>query len=98
MNILTISVKHILCERAKMENTNLNEALTKKYSAKIVKPNEQSDTEPLKLKVYKRRWIMLIIYMYYNGAISAQWIEYSIITNIVSRYHTFLLKFKLSEI
>lgn len=77
-----------------MEDTNLNEALTIKSSAKIAKLGERSDIEPLKLKVYKKRWLMLAIYMFYNGAIACQWIEYSIITNIVTRYRTFLLKSK----
>ncbi|CAL1678174.1 unnamed protein product [Lasius platythorax] len=70
-----------------MEDTNLNEALTIKSSAKIAKLGERSDIEPLKLKVYKKRWLILAIYMFYNGAISCQWIEYSIITNIVTRYY-----------
>lgn len=79
-----------------MDDTNLNEVLTVKSSAKIAKLGVQSDIKPLKLKVYKRRWLILAIFMGYNGVIAAQWIEYSIIANIVSRYHTFLLKFKQS--
>ncbi|KAM0727467.1 Choline/ethanolamine transporter flvcr2b [Formica fusca] len=70
-----------------MEDTNLNEALTIKSSAKIAKLGEQPDIEPLKIKAYKKRWIMLVIYMIYNGVIASQWIEYSIITNIVTRYY-----------
>ncbi|CAL1678175.1 unnamed protein product [Lasius platythorax] len=70
-----------------MEDTNLNEAHTIKSSAKIAKLGERSDIEPLKLKVYKKRWLILAIYMFYNGAIACQWIEYSIITNIVTRYY-----------
>jgi len=76
-----------------MEDTNLNEVLTIKNSVKIAKLGEQSNVEPLKLKKYKKRWIMLIIYMIYNGAGAYQWIEYSIITNVVTRYHILLSKF-----
>ncbi|XP_072755721.1 choline/ethanolamine transporter flvcr2a [Anoplolepis gracilipes] len=75
------------CEKARMENTNLNEVLTIKNSTTIVKSNEQSNDEPLKLKVYRKRWLMLAIYMYFNGVSAAQWIEYSIITNIITRYY-----------
>jgi len=69
------------------EDKNLNEVLTVKDSTQITKSNEQSDIEPLKLKVYKRRWLMLIICMIYSVGMSCQWIEYSIITNIVARYY-----------
>ncbi|XP_025261827.1 feline leukemia virus subgroup C receptor-related protein 2-like [Camponotus floridanus] len=70
-----------------MEDTNLNEVLTIKNSIKIAKLSEPSNVEPLKLKRYKKRWIILIIYMIYNGAGAYQWIEYSIITNVVTRYY-----------
>lgn len=72
---------------AKTEDENLSEVLTVKNSTQMMKPNEQSDIEPLKLKVYKRRWLMLIICMIYTGGVSCQWIEYSIITNVVARYY-----------
>ncbi|KAL6435123.1 hypothetical protein ACFW04_005312 [Cataglyphis niger] len=67
-----------------MEDTNLNEVLTIKNSAKIAQLGEQPDIEPLKLKTYKKRWIVLIIYMIYNGMSACQWIEYSIIANIIT--------------
>ncbi|XP_011165702.2 feline leukemia virus subgroup C receptor-related protein 2 [Solenopsis invicta] len=70
-----------------MEDKSLSEVLTVKDPAKITKSNEPSDVEPLKLKVYKKRWLILIIYMIYNGTNSSQWIEYSIISNIVTRYY-----------
>ncbi|XP_029163047.1 feline leukemia virus subgroup C receptor-related protein 2-like [Nylanderia fulva] len=70
-----------------MEDTNLNEVLTVKSSTKIAKLDVQSDIKPIKLKVYKRRWLMLAIYMLYNSTMASQWIEYAIIANIVSRYY-----------
>jgi len=72
-----------------MEDKSQNEVLTTKDPTKIIKSDESTDVE-LKLKVYKKRWLMLIIYMIYNGTNSSQWIEYSIITNIITRYHIFL--------
>lgn len=70
-----------------MEDKSLSEVLTIKDSAKIMKSGEPTNIGPLKLKVYKKRWLILIIYMIYAGTNSSQWIEYSIITNIVTRYH-----------
>ncbi|XP_024889806.1 feline leukemia virus subgroup C receptor-related protein 2-like [Temnothorax curvispinosus] len=69
-----------------VEDQSLSETLATKDSTKITK-SELDDVGPLKLKVYKRRWLMLAIFMYYTGSNSAQWIEYSIITNIVTRYY-----------
>ncbi|XP_025988428.1 feline leukemia virus subgroup C receptor-related protein 2 [Solenopsis invicta] len=69
-----------------MEDKSLREILAVKDSTKITKSNELSDIGPLKLKVYKKRWLMLILYMIYAG-VNSQWIEYAIITNIVTRYY-----------
>lgn len=70
-----------------MEDKNLSEVLAITDLTKIRKSDEPTDIGPLKLKVYKKRWLMLAIYMIYAGVNSSQWIEYSIITNIVTRYH-----------
>ncbi|KAG5340264.1 FLVC2 protein, partial [Acromyrmex heyeri] len=69
-----------------MEDKSQSEVLTIKNAIKIIKPGEPI-VEPLKLKVYKKRWLMLIIYMIYSGSNFFQWIEYSIITNVVIRYY-----------
>ncbi|KYM78165.1 Feline leukemia virus subgroup C receptor-related protein 2 [Atta colombica] len=70
-----------------MEDKSQSEVLTIKDAIKIIKSDESIDVEPLKLKVYKKRWLMLIIYMIYSGSNSFQWIEYSIITNVITRYY-----------
>ncbi|XP_024889434.1 feline leukemia virus subgroup C receptor-related protein 2-like [Temnothorax curvispinosus] len=70
-----------------VEDRSLSETLATKDSTKITKSEELDDIGPLKLKVYKKRWLMLAIYMIYTGSNSSQWIEYSIITNIVTRYY-----------
>ncbi|KAJ8938160.1 hypothetical protein NQ318_011925 [Aromia moschata] len=41
----------------------------------------------ISVRVYKRRWIILLIFILYSAANSFQWMEYSIITNIVKRYY-----------
>lgn len=43
--------------------------------------------EPLDIKVYKARWLMLFIYVLYSAANAMQWLEYCIIINIVKRYY-----------
>ncbi|KYN30096.1 PREDICTED: feline leukemia virus subgroup C receptor-related protein 2-like [Trachymyrmex cornetzi] len=70
-----------------MEDKSQSEVLTMKEPTKITKPGESTDVEPLKLKVYQKRWLMLIIYIIYAGTNGSQWIEYSIITNIITRYY-----------
>jgi len=72
-----------------MEDKSTSEVLVAKSLAETVKrTGERSSVpiEPLKLKVYRRRWLTLIIYMIYTGTNTYQWIEYSIITNVVTRY------------
>lgn len=38
------------------------------------------------LKVYKTRWIVVALFMFYSGMSTFQWVQYSIVSNIVSRY------------
>lgn len=38
-------------------------------------------------KVYKRRWLILIIFVLYSASNSMQWIQYSIIANIITMYY-----------
>ncbi|KAG5318163.1 FLVC2 protein, partial [Pseudoatta argentina] len=69
-----------------MEDKSQSEVLAKKDLTKIIESGEPTDVKQLKLKVYKKRWLMLIIFMIYAGS-NSQWIKYSIITNIVVRYY-----------
>ncbi|XP_053662494.1 feline leukemia virus subgroup C receptor-related protein 2 [Anopheles marshallii] len=38
-------------------------------------------------RMYKRRWIVLTIFVMYSASNALQWIQYSIIANIVQRYY-----------
>ncbi|XP_043278899.1 uncharacterized MFS-type transporter C09D4.1-like isoform X2 [Venturia canescens] len=38
-------------------------------------------------KLYKSRWIVLFLFIFYSATSTFQWVEYSIITNIVARYY-----------
>lgn len=42
---------------------------------------------PGEFKVYNRRWLVLAIFVMYSASNALQWIQYSIIANIVQRYY-----------
>lgn len=47
----------------------------------------EKNQKNLEIKAYKTRWIILAVYVLYTSINAYQWIEYSIITNIVVRYY-----------
>lgn len=49
------------------------------------KLNEEKN-EPI-IKVTGKRWLILITYIIYNALSSLQWIQYSIIANIMMKYY-----------
>lgn len=69
------------------EHESINEVYIAKNSRKIAEENEPSNVGPLKLKVYRRRWLMLAIYFICSVGSLAQMTEYGTISNIISRYH-----------
>lgn len=42
---------------------------------------------PIKIKLYRKRWVILTIYIIYAAINALQWFEYSVIANIVMRYY-----------
>lgn len=38
-------------------------------------------------KLYKRRWLILFLYILYATVTGVQWVQYSIIANIVTKYY-----------
>ncbi|XP_046753489.1 uncharacterized MFS-type transporter C09D4.1 isoform X2 [Diprion similis] len=44
-------------------------------------------TEPPETKLYKKRWAILGIFVFYSASNAMQWIQYSIIANIVMKYY-----------
>lgn len=38
-------------------------------------------------KVYKKRWLMLAIFVVYSASNAMQWIQYSIIANVIMDYY-----------
>lgn len=47
----------------------------------------QNVASDLNIRVYKRRWIVLTIFISYSAISALQWIQYPIITNIVMKYY-----------
>ena len=43
------------------------------------------ESHPEELKLYKRRWIILLLYGLCTASSSFQWIQYGIINNIITR-------------
>lgn len=50
-------------------------------------PTVNHQNQETEYKVYTRRWFMLAIFVLYSGANSIQWIQYSIIANMVMQYY-----------
>ncbi|CAD6244045.1 GSCOCG00013220001-RA-CDS [Cotesia congregata] len=49
--------------------------------------NRGGNGDEINIKEYKKRWIMLGLFTIYTGLSTFQWVEYSIISNIISRYY-----------
>ncbi|XP_070165995.1 choline/ethanolamine transporter flvcr2b isoform X2 [Polyergus mexicanus] len=70
------------------ERTQVSEKMGK-ASGDYIKTIE-GDMQPmqgLEIKIYKKRWLMLILFVLYSASNAMQWIQYSIIANIVMRYY-----------
>ncbi|PSN29736.1 hypothetical protein C0J52_27627 [Blattella germanica] len=47
---------------------------------------EKTTNHPV-YKLYRRRWFLLAVFFCFSGGNSFQWIQYSIISNLVSKYY-----------
>ncbi|CAL7940713.1 unnamed protein product [Xylocopa violacea] len=54
---------------------------------KVANGNDANDGSLLETKVYKKRWLILCLFILYTGMSTFQWAQYCIITNIVTRYY-----------
>jgi hypothetical protein len=48
----------------------------------------QQQHQPNPYKLYKRRWLILLIFVLYSMSNAMQWIQYSIISNIITRFYS----------
>jgi FLVCR family feline leukemia virus subgroup C receptor-related protein len=46
-----------------------------------------TQVKPQQTKLYKRRWLILCLYILYAAINAFQWFEYSIITNVVMKFY-----------
>ncbi|XP_046751539.1 uncharacterized MFS-type transporter C09D4.1-like [Diprion similis] len=58
----------------------VEDTATEKYE-KFLEP------ETLEVKVFKRRWLQLFLFVLYSASNGLQWLQYTIITNIICRYY-----------
>ncbi|XP_058465771.1 heme transporter FLVCR2 [Malaya genurostris] len=65
------------------KSSDLIKPSTNGSSATLDKPS----VPPGEFKVYKRRWLVLAIFVMYSASNALQWIQYSIIANIIQRYY-----------
>ena len=63
-----------------------NQCLTKDNLVKVVEKNKSEINGNLpNFKVYKKRWLMLALFIISCGTNNLQFVQYSIISNIISR-------------
>ncbi|GAB1864015.1 Feline leukemia virus subgroup C receptor-related protein 2 [Camponotus japonicus] len=70
------------------ERTQVSEKMGK-ASGDYIKTVEggMQPTQGLEIKIYKKRWLMLFFFVLYSASNAMQWVQYSIIANIVMRYY-----------
>lgn len=57
-------------------------------STDLIRPKDSTGHgKSEEFKVYKRRWAVLILFTFYSAANAMQWIQYSIINNIITKYY-----------
>ena len=69
------------------EEKELKEVVCAKNCVRVVNGDKGGDCNSLETKVYKRRWLMLGLFILYTGMSTFQWVQYCIINNIVARYY-----------
>lgn len=47
-----------------------------------------TDSKGLIIRAYKQRWLILIIYILYATLSTLQWVQYSIITDVIMKYYS----------
>jgi len=104
MAIVNNEIDH-LPKEASSENGHVNETYHKteenekasepsSYSTDSATIENVSNTAP-QIKVYRRRWIMLLIFSLVSMINAFQWIQFSIITSIIMRLALFFYKYIL---
>lgn len=70
-----------------VQEKELKEMVCSAKHETVVNDKKENNCNLLETKVYKRRWLMLGLFTLYSGIANSQWLQYSIVANIVSRYY-----------
>ena len=73
----------MMADLSNNNNTDADKTLIERKEDSKSLNSEESHPEELKL--YKRRWIIILLYGLCSASSSFQWIQYGIINNIISR-------------
>lgn len=68
---------------------------TEDETASALQKNGKNENlqNPPQIKVYRRRWAMLLIFVLVSTSNAFQWIQFSIITSIIMRYKLLIVLF-----
>ncbi|XP_015602887.1 feline leukemia virus subgroup C receptor-related protein 2 [Cephus cinctus] len=64
-----------------------NDSLVEKNLTKIINKENKGTGNIPEIKTYPRRWVMLVLFIFYAACTAFQWIQYSIVTNIIMTYY-----------
>lgn len=71
-------------------HSNTKEVYTIQFSSDVgTTPgtNANSPIKEVEYRMYGKRWLILGIFVLYSALNAAQWIQYSIIANVISKYY-----------
>lgn len=66
---------------------------TQKLNPDGVRDDLYPSPVPIQTKVYRRRWLMLVIFILVSMSSAFQWIQFSIITNLIMKYTNYFIHF-----
>ena len=76
-------------EDKEVVNSNLDvpkeESLHLEELNKLIKPETNDDTL-LRTKIYPKRWLILVLFTLFVFGNKMQWVQYTVILNIITRY------------
>ncbi|XP_059476348.1 heme transporter FLVCR1 isoform X2 [Neocloeon triangulifer] len=95
---LTLASRKGVSQRARLMKREMPEENSKgvlPIESDLGSPMAVSTPDPLvvkdmpqdEYKVYKRRWLVLALFVLYSASNSMQWIQYSIIADVINRYY-----------
>lgn len=87
---LLLNLFHGLCHHSSKYLINMEQHTTTKqlnYERASAHDNFKNENGDTTIRMYKKRWLILFIYVLYSATNAMQWLEYCIIINIVKKYY-----------